>query len=145
MTHTLREGINKYLSCEYEDGGRGPVEYDCWGLVRHVRHAEFGLRLLPEYGSLRNNNPKAFTRAYRDESSLMEEGPARHGSVAAVLIGAVCVHVALVVECNDRLHILEINPERGARFLTLKDWLRDHNTVTFHNDRSICQPTGPEA
>lgn len=127
--------INHYLAnTRYVDGGRGPVEFDCWGLVRHVRHYEMGFRLLAEYGSLRNTQPKEFTKAYRNESGLMHEGVARHGSIAAVLIGAVCVHVALVIECEGRLKVLEINPERGARFLPLTAWLRDHGKVTFHND-----------
>lgn len=126
--------INRYLACEYVDGGRGPDQWDCWGLVRQVRHAELGKPLLPEYGSLRNTSPKDFTRAYRAESQLLRECQPEHGAIAAVLIGAICVHVAVVLLKEDRFFILEINPTRGPRMLPLEKWLRDHNRVTFHND-----------
>ena len=126
--------MNEYLSKRYRDGGRGPDEYDCWGLVRQVRHFELGMKLLPEYGSLRNTSPRDFTKAYRAESHLLRECQPEHGAIAAVLIGEICVHVALVVNIDDRLKILEINPTRGPRLMPLDKWLRDHNRVTFHND-----------
>lgn len=126
--------VNRYLSCEYVDGGRGPDQWDCWGLVREVRHAELGKPLLPEYGSLRNTSPRDFTRAYRTESQLLRECQPEHGAIAAVLIGSICVHVAIVLLREDRFFILEINPTRGPRMLPLEKWLRDHNRVTFHND-----------
>lgn len=127
--------INKYLDTViYRDGGRGPIQFDCWGLVRHVRHFELGFRLLPEYGSLRNTQPKEFTKAYRGESSQMVECEPCHGAIAGVLIGNVCVHVGLVVESEGRLKVLEVNPDRGCRLTLLHKWQRDHNTVTFHND-----------
>lgn len=129
------EWVNKYLSCEYLDGGRQPSYIDCWGLVRHVRHVELGLRLLPEYGSLRNTDPREFTRAYEEESSIMERCEPEPGAIAAVMIGRICVHVALVLGSPDGLRILEINPTRGPRCMPLHKWMRDHSTVTFHRDR----------
>lgn len=129
------EWVNRYLEIAYEDGARGPFKFDCWGLVRQVRHAELGKRLLPEYGSLRNTNPRDFTRAYRTEASLMERCEPEDGAIAAVMVGEICVHVALVFGTPDGLRILEINPTRGPRHLPLHKWLRDHVTVTFHRDK----------
>lgn len=126
--------MNQYLECIYRDGGRGPAEYDCFGLVRQVRHFELGLKLLPEYGSLRNTSPRDFTKAYRAETYLLRECGPEHGAIAAVLIGEICIHVALVLLVEGRFKILEINPTRGPRMLPLEKWLRDHNRVTFHND-----------
>lgn len=126
--------VNKYLKCVYEDGARGPNRYDCWGLVRHVRHVEQGQRLLAAYGSLRNTDPREFTRAYEEESAVMELCEPEPGAIAAVLIGRICVHVALVVGTPEGLQILEINPTRGPRFMPLHRWQRDHLTVTFHRD-----------
>lgn len=127
--------VNRYLSCTYEDGARGPERYDCWGLCRQVRHVELGKRLLATYGSLRNTDPREFTRAYEEESSMMEQCEPEPGAIAAVLIGRICIHVALVIDSADGLRILEINPTRGPRCLPLHRWLRDHQTVTFHRDR----------
>lgn len=129
------EWVNKYLRCTYLDGARGPDLFDCWGLVRAVRHTELGKRLLAEYGSLRNTDPKQFTKAYEEESSQMELCEPEVGAIASVLIGRICVHVALVVGSPDGLRILEINPQRGARCLPLHKWMREHTKVTFHRDK----------
>lgn len=127
--------INYYLeNAVYVDGGRGPTAYDCWGLVREARDQHLGLSQLPVYGELRNTDPRSFTRAYRAESSRLRECQPEHGAIAAVMIGEVCVHVALVLDIDGELFILEINPEKSARKLRLSLWLRDHVRVTFHND-----------
>lgn len=127
--------VNDYLDAAvYKDGGRGPVEYDCWGLVREARSQHMGLSELPLYGDLRNDNPRGFTKAYRAESRKLRECQAEHGAIAAVMIGDTCAHVALVIEDMGELCILEINPEKSARKLSLSLWLRDHVRVTFHND-----------
>lgn len=129
------EFVNKYLSCAYEDGGRGPSNFDCWGLVRTVRHEDLGKRLLPSHGALRNTSPREFTKAYEEEAALMEQCEPEEGAIAAVMVGRICVHVAVVLGSPDGLLVLEINPSRGARCLPLHRWLRDHSTVTFHRDR----------
>lgn len=127
--------INDYLdSAVYVDGGRGPIEYDCWGLVRDVRALHLGRGALPLYGELRNDNPRAFTKAYRREAAKLKECEAKHGAIAAVMIGKTCAHVAVVLELGGELWILEINPEKGTRKVRLESWLRDHVQVTFHDD-----------
>lgn len=132
----MTEWVNKYLGCVYEDGARGPEHYDCWGLVRQARHADLGCRLLASYGSLRNTDPREFTRAYREESAVMDQCTPEHGAIAAVLIGKICVHVALVYASPNGLQVLEINPKRGPRTLPLHQWQRDHLTVTYHRDKA---------
>lgn len=132
----MTEWVNKYLGCAYEDGARGPDNYDCWGLVRHVRHVEQGKRLLASYGALRNTDPRQFTRAYLEESSCMEPCAPEPGAIAAVMVGKICVHVALLVDSADGLKVLEINPKRGPRMIAFNTWVRDHVTVTYHRDKA---------
>lgn len=127
--------IDCYLdSAVYLDGGRGPVHYDCWGLVREARGQHLGLSWLPAYGQLRNTDPRGFTKAYRSEAVKLRECGPEHGAIAAVLIGEVCVHVALVLSEPDGFVVLEINAEKSARVVRLDTWMRDHVRVTFHND-----------
>lgn len=127
--------VNHYLRhAKYIDGGRGPIEYDCWGLVREARATYLGLNELPAYGELRNDNPRLFTRAYRTESAKLRECGPEHGAIAAVMIGAICMHVGVVIEELGELWILEINPEKGARRVRLNLWLQEQPRVTFHND-----------
>lgn len=130
----MMDWVSGYLTKRYLDGGRGPDLYDCWGLVREARAQHCGRRLLPEFGDLRNTDPRAFTKAYSTEAAVMEQCKPEHGAIAAVLHGRVCVHVALVLEAEGRLNVLEINPTRGTRFVPLAQWQRDHLNVTFHRD-----------
>jgi hypothetical protein len=37
--------VAQYLTCKYEDGGEGPIGYNCWGLLRHVERVHFGRNL----------------------------------------------------------------------------------------------------
>lgn len=128
------EWVNHYLRSSYLDGARGPSHYDCWGLVREARHLYCGQSLLPSFGDVRNTMPRQFTDAYLHEASSMESSEPEHGAIAAVMRGRVCVHVALVVEVEGSLRILETNQVRGARFIPLSTWLLDHLVVTFHKD-----------
>lgn len=127
--------IDHYLlQAVYVDGGRGPLAYDCWGLVREARHVHLGLSQLPVYGELRNDDPRSFTKAYRAEAATLRECGPEHGAIAAVMVGEVCVHVALVLCIADEMWVLEINPEKAARLVRLYAWLDTHLRVTFHND-----------
>lgn len=127
--------VNEYLdSAVYVDGGRGPIGYDCWGLVREARTKHLGFRELPPYAELRNDNPRLFTKAYRAEAMQLRECAPEHGAIAAVMIGEICTHVAVVLQQRDELWVLEINPQKSARYLRLHTWLNDHVKVTFHND-----------
>ena len=110
------------------------MRYDCWGLVREARDKHMGLSRLPLYGDLRNTEPLAFTKAYRSESGKLRECGPEHGAIAAVLIGNVCVHVALVLDEDGEFVVLEINPLKSARVVKLNIWLQDHVRVTYHND-----------
>lgn len=37
-----------FTRLQYEDKGRGPVGFDCWGFVRHVQCERFGVDDLPD-------------------------------------------------------------------------------------------------
>lgn len=129
--------INSYtLSVKYVDGGRGPVEFDCWGLVREVRHKHCGKALLPSWGHIRNTSPKEFTRAYAEESAKMEECQPEHGAVAAVFINTLCVHVGVVIEvAPGDLWALEINPSKSVSFHRVLDFQAQYMKVIYYRDR----------
>jgi len=126
--------ITHYLSATYEDGARGPNKFDCWGLCREVRHTHCGKRLLPSFGSIRNTQPKEFTRAYQQESASMEECPPEHGAIAAVFRGPLCIHVAVIIELENGLHALEINPKKGARLMRVSDFESQYLRVIYYRD-----------
>ena len=126
--------INHYLAAEYEDGARGPRKYDCFGVVREVRHLHCGKRLLPSFGAIRNTQPKEFTRAYQQESASMQECKPEHGAIAAVFRGPLCIHVAVIIELENGLHALEINPKKGARLMRVSDFESQYLRVIYYRD-----------
>lgn len=129
------EWINQYISVNYVDGARGPDDFDCWGLVRHVRHAHCGKALLPSWGHIRNTMPREFTEAYRAEAENMELCEPEHGAIAAVFRGDICLHVGLVIEKSGCLYTLDINPKKGARFQRLSNFKAQYLKVLFYRDR----------
>lgn len=131
----MSQWIGEYLSTRYVDGARGPFEWDCWGLVRHVRAEHLGCRLLPSFGDVRSTQPRQFTEAYRQEAELMELCAAEPGAIACVKRGPLCTHVGVVVEVDGTLGVLEMSPRVNCRWLPLDRWAADHNAVEFYRDR----------
>lgn len=128
--------LSKYLSATYEDGARGPDRYDCWGLVRAVRHELLGLPLLPSFGAVRNTMPAAFTRAYEEQAALMEECQPEPGAIAAVFRGRIVIHVAVIIEVDGALAVLEIRNDRtSARWLRIPDFESRYLRVIYYRDK----------
>lgn len=128
--------VNKYLYTTYEDGARGPDRFDCWGLVRQVRHFELGHRLLTSYGNLRPKRPREALQVYEAETPHLEQCEAEHGAIACVMTGRICAHVAVVLESMTGLRVLETSAKRGPQFVALSRWLRDYPTVVYYRDRT---------
>lgn len=129
------EWVNKYLYSNYEDGARGPDKFDCWGLVRHVRHFELGHALLPSYGSLRPKMPRETSQAYGEAVTYWEPCDAEHGAIACVFKGRICYHVAVILRLPDGLRVLETNAKRGPQCVPLLRWLKDYPSVIYYRDR----------
>ena len=130
--------IGQYRACLWRDGARGEWEggqqyFDCWGLVRHIRHADLGKPLLSSYGSVRRTMPRAFTHAQQRETALLQTCGPQHGAIASVFHGLICVHVAICLPVDGRLAVLEINPERNVTWNFHADWRRKHPRVLYHD------------
>lgn len=130
MTHWS----GRYLSCDYEDGARGPDKFDCWGMVRDVLHKHLGGRLMPSWGEVRNTMPRAFTKAYMAEAGSMVECTACPGAIAAVFRGALMLHVGIVFDIEGRLHVLETNERSGPRIRLVKDFEAPYLKVKYYRD-----------
>ncbi|HAR44681.1 MAG TPA: hypothetical protein DCS05_00505 [Nitrospiraceae bacterium] len=119
---------------EYEDGARGPAKYDCWGLARTIRHEVYGLPLLPSHGHVRHTMLREFNRCYQVTADTMQECAPEVGAVAAVFRGPICVHVAVVVEIDGALAVMEINPTTNCRWLRVPDFERRYLKVKYYRD-----------
>ncbi|MES2868955.1 MAG: hypothetical protein V4749_05230 [Pseudomonadota bacterium] len=136
--------FEKYLSASYEDGGRGPARLDCWGLARLVRHEVYGLPLLPSWGYVRNTMPKEFTKAVNEGAAAMERCDPEVGAVACVWRGLICIHVAVIVEVDGRLHGMEMKPS-GTTIKSLRKFQDQYLTVSYHRDRTLPEQAGRSA
>lgn len=124
--------IERYLRGTYRDGGRGPDEWDCWGLTRTARHELFGLPLLPSYGAIGADDKRRLTEACRREAQAFTPGPPEPAAIATVWKRGLCIHVALVVACDGRLGVLEAGKRIGIRWLTLADFERRYLNIVYY-------------
>lgn len=132
--------LTSYLTSRYQDGGRGPGAFDCWGLVRTARHQLFGLPLLPSYGAIAADDKLRLTGAALE---VMRTGfapaPPIPGAIATCWRGRLCQHVALVVEADGRLGVLETGSRCGPRWLPLKVFEELNLKVIYYDDRNLSQ------
>jgi hypothetical protein len=133
--------VEDYLFQPYVKGGRELYGFDCWGLVLLVR-AELGLPVLAGPRDANRDNPIAMQRLYRKvtEQALEPCQDLRPGDVAAVFKARVMVHVAVAVEIDGRMALLETNPGSGVRWMYLDRFLQTYYKVVFYRDRNLPQP-----
>lgn len=127
--------IQQYLATTYRRYGRGPVEFDCWGMVRDARVRLFGKPLLASYGAVGGQDPRGMTAAVNEtiQARLKPSAPVP-GSMAMGWRGRLCVHVGLIVEVDGRKWVLETNDGTGPKLTCLRDFERQFVKVTYYDD-----------
>lgn len=128
--------INKYLETSYVAGGRGPSEYDCWGLTRVARNEMFGKPLLPLCPFAKPGDYREITSACRSvsESFGLRPGSIDVGAVATAWRGRLCVHVGLVVEADGRRWILETDAPTGPCLTRPSSFESRYTKVIYYVD-----------
>jgi hypothetical protein len=122
--------IADYLSAPYRDGARGPLAYDCYGLVIAVRHEVFGLPLMPSLGGVGRSRLRENTKAYRAVSAGMEECQPEPAAIALAFTGEYLCHVGVVVDLEGQLKVLDTNPG-GPRIRTARDFELRYQRVVY--------------
>lgn len=123
--------LSKYQSAPYRDGARGPLAYDCYGLVIAVRHEVFGLPLLPSLGGVGRGRRRENTIAYHDLKAGMDECLPEPGAIAAVFRGDDLAHVGIVVRLDGQLKVLDTNPG-GPRIRPVRDFESAYQRVAYY-------------
>ena len=128
--------LEQFLLTRYVEGGRGPDEYDCYGLVRDARVALFGARLLPVCADAKPGLIPVITRevARVAKDHDMNVAPPAPGHVATAWHGRVCVHVGLVVEANGGLRILETDRPTGPCLTRVAHFEARYSKVVYYAD-----------
>jgi hypothetical protein len=126
--------IDKYLASQYRDGGRELPFVDCYGLVRLVRSERFGKDDLPSFGHVRNTMPAEFTRCVKHAASEFTKlDDAEPGAVATVWRGRICVHIAIVVEIDGRLAVLDTGSKTGPGWSSVPRFEARFAKVVYYN------------
>ena len=130
-----------YLQTRYVRGGRGPVDYDCWGLVRDARVALFGKPLLPLLADTQPGNVHSITRAVAGVSAMhrLVPVPANPGAIATAWCASLCVHVGLVVLADGQLRILETDDPGGPSLTAINKFQARYTRVLFYDDQDLPQ------
>jgi cell wall-associated NlpC family hydrolase len=123
--------LSKYQSAPYKDGARGPLAYDCYGLVIAVRHEVFGLPLLPSLGGVGRSKLRENTLAYRELKAGMDECAPEPGAIAAVFAGDLMAHVGIVIYLDGQLKVLDTNPG-GPRIRPVRDFESAYQRVAYY-------------
>lgn len=124
--------INDYIGLQYEDGARGPLKHDCWSIARSVRHEVFGLPLLPSFGHIRPTMALEFTRSCNEVCRGLTRCGPEAGALVGVFRGKICIHVAIVVEVDGNLGVLDTNLKTGCRWMSLSDFERRFLKVKYY-------------
>lgn len=123
--------IERFRHLRYRDGGRGPVEVDCWGLARLVRHEAFGLPLLPAFAGVDPNDKPTASAAFAQALADLRPTAAAPGAVALCWAGSLAIHCGVVVEVDGRLGVLEADEGIGVRWSPLRRFTRLYTRVEF--------------
>lgn len=133
--------VEKYLFVPYLNGGRTMAGLDCWGLTLLVRK-ELGAPALDGASGLDRGTPVGMQRLYSHLISgpLCEVEDLKAGDIAAVFRAGILVHVAVALEIDGRIALLETNPSSGVRWMFLDRFLQTYYKVAFYRDRSLSEP-----
>lgn len=140
--------LRRYLKTRYVRSARGPVEYDCWGLVRDARAELFGRSVLPVLTDAQPGAMRAITRAVDSVSGLHGFTPkcdAMPGDIATAWMGGLCVHVGLVVSVDGQPRILETDAPTGPCLTALHRFAARYTKVLYYDDQDLPRPDAERA
>ena len=125
----------RFLNTRYVEGGRGPNEFDCYGLVRAVRHEVFHFPLLPSHSEVAPADKVAMTAVCQEiiDCTGLKECAIREAAIASGWAASLCVHVGIVVQADGRLWILETDKPTGPCLTPVRVFENRYTRVTYHD------------
>lgn len=128
--------IDKYLQTKYVKGGRGPIEMDCWGLVRAVRAEAFKRDILPSFDGISPDDKRGLTLAcesVRLDNKFAPVNP-RSGAIATAWTARLCVHVGIVVKADGRIWVLETDESTGPCLTPIPSFESRYARVVYYDN-----------
>lgn len=100
----------EYVGLPFQDGGRGPGSYDCWGLVRAVYAKALAVDL-PSYGEISARDLARVARAMASGHEADPWKPVEKAQEFDVVLmrsgrgGQAVVHVGIAASARHLLHV----------------------------------------
>ena len=139
--------VAPYVGLRFQDHGRGPDTFDCWGLVRHVLAARFDIADLPDHGAYSHVKHAAGVAAMFQEGLAqawhrVEDGSADPGDIVVFerpVKGETDIewhphHVGLIVAPFLMLHI-EAGTDSVVEHFDRQPWSHRIEGIYRHNSR----------
>ena len=124
---------NQYLSVPYLDGGRDFSGMDCWGLVRHVLHYQYGWPLLKSFGHVCADDKAHLTESYHTQVGLFSRCQPKTQAVAAGFRGLLLIHIGICIEIDGKCLVLETSKKRGVTLTDLSQFNRMYSRTEFYH------------
>lgn len=104
--------IHSLMHSRYADGGRGPHEFDCWGMYRWIQERRTAC-LLPSFSDIHPDDKKGMTRMMR--AILPDFTPCRPERFAAAcgMNGEILMHIGTVIFIDNQLQIIHTSRQSG--------------------------------
>ncbi len=120
---------DKYLSVKWLKGGRAYPELDCFGIVNEVRR-DLGLHEWPDFAGVTKDDGGLDREAKSFSLTLSQCEPCA-GAGGYCYSGSAVTHVAVVVDINEQLYVVECNPKTNVTILPLPRFMRRFVKVEF--------------
>lgn len=134
--------VKRYMGRPWISGARGPVAYDCWGLVWHVYGCRFGV-VLPAYPGICGANLMAAGRRIdqgRRNYEWQRIDTPEHGCTVAMSQSRRFHHVGIWLDL-DGGRILHSRAGAGTLLESIGSLKRSRWRVAFYRHRDFPEPT----
>lgn len=131
--------IDDFLRTRYVKYGRVAPDLDCWGMTRLAKAHLFRGASLPSFDNINPLDKRSLTAAalgVREDGGFVEVEP-RPGAIATAWRASLCVHVAIVVESDDRLWILETDEGMGPSLTRINVFEARYTRVIYYDDTRL--------
>lgn len=120
MDKSVLTGLAELVGVPFEYGGRGPLTYDCFGLVKECWRRVHGIEL-PDFQSPSDQGTQAAVGLVQLQQ--WQPAPRQPGVMAAIRIGRLVSHCGFLLDADRMIHAWDRSG--GVTIVRLdSEWLR---------------------
>lgn len=124
--------IDRYLETIFVDGGRGPTEFDCWGMAREVQIVTgVNPATLPAFGAVSASDKAGMTAAFHELSASFPIARIQPLSLALGFKGNRLWHIGTVIPDGSQLAVLHTSASFGPHITPLSYFDRSFTRTEY--------------